>query len=224
MTTSQSLIEAAYARSTSNDAGKLAIDGELLSHLNRKYQSMHARMAVAQKDNALARSTLTFAGAPIAATLPTDIIDIVRLETATGGRVYQMSVAEKDRTYILGPAVFRQGNSMISRGLAAGATVNGVADPIVGTVLTIFYTDAPASIVALSSTLDPRFPVRYENVLVLDLAIYLSLKDAGRDPQSFQNLKTEYAEENAIFLALTKSSNTAKDAPSTSTAPSAAGS
>src|SRR3954468_23955036 len=80
MSTAQQLIEAGYSRSTANDAGKLASDGELLLHLNRKYQSLYAIMALEGGDNALTRTTIALAGAPPAAALPADVIDIKRVE------------------------------------------------------------------------------------------------------------------------------------------------
>jgi hypothetical protein len=210
MSTAQQLIEAAYARSTSNDAGKLASDGELLLHLNRKYQSLYAIYAIAAGDNTLAKAVLVLAGAPPAAALPVDIIDIKRLEQVSGAKAYLIPADEKDRTWHLAPAFYRQGNSLVARGLAgdlaAGASVN------------LYHLDAPAALVALATNTDARFPVRFEDILVLDLAIYLSTKDEGRSEKEYKALKDEYAEAIAMFNALTNGSNTAKDRPSTAVA------
>lgn len=201
-TSAQSIIESAFARSTASDAGKLAVDGELISHLNREYQNMHGLMAIHQPDNALAVIALTFAGVPASASLPTDIIDIVRLESSVDAtRAQLVPTADKDRTYHLKPAVHRKGNTLIS--------VGRTGDPIVGTVLTMYYTDAPAAITALASTLDARFPVRFENVLVLSCAVYLSIKDEGRDASRMAALKREWQDEYTKFLTLIGASNTA---------------
>jgi hypothetical protein len=205
-TLAQSIIEAAFAASTASDSGKLAVDGEMILHLNRKYQSMHAMMGRYQRANALAKTTLTFAGSPPSAALPTDIIDVVRVELASDGtRVYIVPVEEKDRTYNLASqsCAFRQGNTLVSVGRAG--------DPVAGTVWNLFHMDAPATLSALSSTLDPRFPVRFEMVLVLDLAIYLSVKDEGRSPAAFQALKAEYQDEYETFKELIGASNTATE-------------
>lgn len=211
MSTAQALIEAGYARSTANDPGKLASDGELLLHLNRKYQSLYAIMALAGGDNALALTTLVLGGvAPYSAALPTDLIDIKRLEQIGGGKAYLIPADEKDRSWHLAPAFYRQGNSIISRGktgdLGAGQSIN------------VYHLDAPAALNALGSVTDPRFPVRYEDILVLDLAIYLSTKDEGRSEGEYKQLKDEYADAMAMFNALVLGSNTALERPSTATA------
>lgn len=207
MSTAQSLIEAGYARSTANDAGKLASDGELLLHLNRKYQSLYAFMAVAAGDNALAKATLVLAGAPPAAALPVDVIDIKRLEQLLGGKAYLIPADEKDRSWHLAPAFYRQGNSLVSCArsgdLAAGQSV------------VVYHLDAPAALAALGSVTDPRFPVRYEDILVLDLAIYLSSKDEGRSEKEYKQLKDELSDAMALFNQLVRGSNTAKERPST---------
>jgi hypothetical protein len=211
MTTAQSLIESAYSRSTSNDAGKLAGDGELLLHLNRKYQSLYAIMAAFGGDNSLASTVLNFLGAPQAvAALPADVIDIIRLEQSNGAKAYLIPANEKDRSWHLAPSMYRQGNSIISRGLAG--------DPVNGTSIILYHLDAPAALSALASSVDTRFPVRYEEILVLDLAIYLSVKDEGRSEKEYKQLKDEYADAMAAFNLLVRGSNSAKERPQRSVA------
>jgi hypothetical protein len=213
MTTAQSLIESGYARSTANDAGKLASDGELLLHLNRKYQSLYAIMAVEGGDNALASTILVLAGGPPAfAALPVDVIDIKRLEQLSGAKAYLVPADEKDRSWHLAPAFYRQGNSLISLGRAGDLGVGGS--------VVVYHLDSPAALSALGSTTDPRFPVRYEDILVLDLAIYLSSKDEDRADKEYKQLKDEYADAMGMFNKLVKSSNTAKDRPSDAAAKS----
>jgi len=211
MTTAQQIIESAYSRSTSNDAGKLAGDGELLLHLNRKYQSLYAIMAAFGGDNALASAVLNFAGGPPAvAALPVDAIDLIRVEQANGGKAYLIPANEKDRGWHLAPAMYRQGASLISRGQTG--------DPGVGTAITLFHLDAPAALVALATALDARFPVRYEEILVLDLAIYLSVKDEGRSVNEYKQLKDEYRDAMEAFNLLVRGSNSAKERPQPSVA------
>jgi hypothetical protein len=207
MSTAQQLIEAGYARSTANDAGKLASDGELLLHLNRKYQSLYAIMALSGGDNALAKTTLVLAGAPAAAALPTDVIDIKRLELLDGSKAYLIPADEKDRSWHLAPSFYRQGGSIVSRGLTGDLGVGGS--------VVVYHLDAPAALAALATSTDPRFPVRYEDILVLDLAIYLSTKDDGRDETEYKQLKDELADAMTMFNALVRGSNTALARPST---------
>lgn len=213
-TTAQQIIEAGFARSTASDAGKLAVDGEMINNLNRRYQSMFAMMAKYQPDNVSASTTLTFASSPATVALPTDIINILRVEQQSGARAYLYKATEKDRTYLLSPGVYRRGNSLV--------TIGGASDPVAGTVWNLIYNDAPATLSVLASTLDTRFPVRYENILILDQAVYLSIKDEGRDAQRIAALKGEFAQEYKFFLDAIGASNTATESatpqPSTKTA------
>jgi hypothetical protein len=182
----------------------------MLAHLNRKYQSTFARYSIKSGDNAVARMPLTWAGTPALVSLPVDIVDIVKIETAAGARTYLIPVQERDRTWHLAPAYFRQGNSLASRGAAAGV-YGAAADPVATDVYTLWYKDAPAAITGLSSVLDVRFPVRFEGILIADLALYLSVKDEGRSPTQMQAIRDELAREEAAFALLIGESNTAKE-------------
>lgn len=218
MATTQSLIEAAFARSTASDAGKLAVDGEMIAHLNRKFQNLFARYSVSVGDNGTARTTLTWASSPATVTLPTDIVDILKLETAAGGRVYLIPVRERDRTWHLAPACFRIGNTLMSRGAIAGV-YGPAADPVAGDVTTVWYKDAPAQLTALATALDTRFPQRFEMLLVLDMALYLSAKDEGRSPVAMQQLRDELKREEDAFALLVGESNTGRESAHTGRAP-----
>lgn len=207
MTTSvQQILEAAYSHSTANDPGKLATDLELIGELDRTYQRLYAELAIASGDNALSASALTLAGSPASATLPTDVIDVLRVEKATdGSKVYLIPASEKDRAWHLSPAVYRQGTTLVSR--------NRAGDPVSGQVLSAYVLDAPAALTTLSDTLDPRWPHRLDSLLVLDLALYLSDKDVDRNPQDYTALRTEYRDELAAFASLVGNSNSAKETP-----------
>lgn len=206
MTTVQQIIEAGYARSTSNDAGKLAGDPELIAYLNRRYQMRFALLASASGDNKLASTVLNLAGSPASAALPTDIIDIIRVQNAAGAKVHVIPVDEKDRSWHVGPCVYRQGNSIVARGVAG--------DPVAGAALTLYHLDAPAALTLLASILDSRYPARFEGLLVLDLAVYLSTKDAGRDEGEYRELVIESEKEEKAFNILVYGSSTAKERPS----------
>lgn len=187
----QDIVEASYASSTASDAGKLATDLELVNHLNRTFQ---LRFAVWSQIVGGAASgvplSLTFSGSPATASLPTDIIDIDRLEIA-GLKVRMLPVEEKDRSWHLAPGVYRQGLTLVSRGNSG--------DPIAGTVMTAWIDDAPATLTSLASVIDIRFPVRFHKLLILDLALYLDTKDEGRDPTGHQKLLDEYGREEQSF-------------------------
>lgn len=204
-TTVQQIIEAAYARSTANDPGKLAQDAELIGQLDRTYQRLYAELAVASGDNALSKVTLTLTGSPANAILPTDVIDLVRVESVSGGKINLIPAYEKDRPWHLSPAVYRQGTSVISRGNAG--------DPLSGSSIVALVLDAPTSLTTLASVLDTRWPHRFDSLLILDLALYLSDKDVGRSPADYVNLRTDLKDELAAFASLLENTNSAKETP-----------
>lgn len=216
-TTAQQIFESAVARSTVSDPGKLVQDGELIIYLNRRFQSLFAQQGLLQKENTLAKTTGTFAGAPPSFTLPVDIVNVVRVEKSDGTRVYLIKVEEKDRTTRLAPAAFRQGNSIVS----CASTVGGVSDPIATDVWNVYYNDAPATLSALSSTLDTRFPVRFENILVTDLAIYCETKSEQPSATRLQQLNEELGAELKAFGLLLGGSNTARQTSNADRVPGA---
>lgn len=217
-TTAQQLIEAAYARSTASDAGKLAVDGEMLVHLNRTYQNTFARYSQASGDNALASISTTWAGAPAIISLPTDIVDIVLLQNAAGQTVRLIPAREINRTWHLAPACIRVSNTLQTRGALAGA-FGALADPIAGDAVRMFYKDSPATLSALGSTLDARYPVRFEHLLIADLALYLWSKDEGRPADRGQELMAELQRQEAYFVSIVGPSNTARESAHTGSAP-----
>lgn len=198
MATVQNLYEAAIASATANDAGKLSTDLEVINHLNHTFQLRYALWSEAAGDAASGLPlTLTFSGTPATVTLPTDLIDINRVEfVSTGAKVRILPVEEKDRSWHLAPSVYRQGLTLVSRGQTG--------DPITGTVVTTWIDDAPATLTTLSSAIDIRFPVRFHKLLILDLALYLDTKDEGRDPSQHQKLLTEYQYEDSMFKTVSQ--------------------
>jgi hypothetical protein len=204
-TTVQNIIEGAYSRSTANDPGKLATDGELISVLNRVYHAMYALAAAASPERFTSKVALNLAGAPPAVTSPVDVIDIRRLETAAGAKVNIIPVEEKDRGWHLAPAVFRQGATIVSRA-AAG-------DPVAGDVLTAWILDAPTDVAALANQIDVRFPTRHVELIVVELAMYLATKDSGRDAGEFAALKSYRDMQMEAFFRLSGLSTTALQSP-----------
>lgn len=205
-TTAQNLIEAAYSRSTANDPGKLATDGELLGVANRIQHTLFALAAAAAPERFMSRVNLTaLSGTPAATTLTTDVIDVRRMQNASGGKVNVIPVEEIDRGWHLAPAVYRQGLSLVSRGNAG--------DPISGDVLTCFQLDAPADLTALNSVVDTRFPTRHIELIVVEMAIYLATKDTGRSASEFQALKDFRDMQLEAFFRLSGLSMTALQSP-----------
>lgn len=190
-TTAQALIEAAYSRSTANDAGKLASDAELLGRLNRVFQGLYALAARQRPDEFLAALVLTIGGSPAFAILPSDQIEIRRIQNASGAKVHLIPTREVDRSWHIAPSVYRVGLALTSRGR--------VGDPIPGDVLTLWVLDAPATLVTLATLIDLRFPTRHHEILANDLALYLATKDEGRDPAHYTQVANDQRQKLVAF-------------------------
>lgn len=192
-TSVQTLIEGAYSRSSNNDPGKLATDGELVGHLARIYPRTWALIARARPDQFSSVTTATLTGSPPAATISGDIVDILNVLDVAGSKVNVIPITEQFRTWHLAPCVYRKGASIVSR--------NKAGDPTAGQVLTVVQLDAPAPLALLADVLDSRYPSRHYQLLVDMLANYIGTKDAGRSPQDRAALLQELKESAAALQA-----------------------
>ena len=172
MTTVRELVVGAYNSSTLNNAGKLALDAELVSQTDRMYQQLWPLIARARPDQYGATTTLTLSGVPPVASLPTGLIDLQGVTDADDGIVNVIPTTDLQRSWNLPPAVTRIGQTLRSRA--------NTGDPSSGDVLTVLYLDQPAALTTMDSVLDTRWPSRHNQLLVDALAMYLATKDAGR--------------------------------------------
>lgn len=191
MTTVRTLIVGAYNRSTLNDPGKLASDAELILHLDRVYQRMWPLIARARPDQYSASTTLTLTGVPPSAALPASVIDLMGLTASDGSAVNIIPATQRTRLWNLAPCVYRVGTTLYSRA--------ATGDPIASDALTLVYLDQPTALTTMDDTLDTRWPVRHDQLLVDYLALYLSVKDAGRDGSDRQAIAQELAQDVAAF-------------------------
>jgi len=173
----------------------------VLAHLNRRFQNLFARWAVRAGDAALVTTSISWAGTPAVATLPTDQIDIVRIETSAGILITIIPTREVSRSWHLAPACIQVGATLRSRGAIAHAR-GYERDPANGDVSSMLHKAAPASITTLNDSLDGRFPVRHELGLVLDLALMLAMKQEGLSPATIQSIREELTREEATFAFL----------------------
>lgn len=187
------ILDGAYNRATDNDPGKLAQDGELIAHLSRVYQRAWPLMARARPDEFNSTTTTTINGVPPNGPLPADVIALLGVFNASGAPVWVGATTDRARLWQLAPALYRQGTRLVSR--------NQAGDPLAGDVLTVVVLDAPAALVFLTDTLDPRWPVRHVQLLVDVLAVYLSVKDAGRDASDRSAIASELQQSIAAFAA-----------------------
>ncbi len=193
MATARDILSGAYNRSASNDPGKLAQDGELLAHMNRLYQRLWALFSRARPEEAGSTTTVTLAGMTPAATLPTDLVDLLLCENADGDPVHLIPAHERLRLWHVAPSAYRLGTTLYSRNLAG--------DPIAGDVLTLTLIQALTTITAGPDVLDTRFPTRHHQILVDSLALYLSVKDSGRSDGDRQALLVDLRTAAAAFAA-----------------------
>ena len=191
--TAQAVLEAAYARSSGNDPGKLASDAEMLAHMNRIFQRTWAMLAKARPDEFVTSVTWTLSGNPASVALPTDVIDVVGILNATGAQVHLIEASERFRLWHMAPCLYRLGMTLTSRQKAG--------DPTAGDVLTATITDAPTALTLLTTVIDSRWPTRHLQVLIDLVGVYLSAKDSGRSPSDRDAMLGELRQ-SAAALAL----------------------
>lgn len=192
-TTAQVIVEGGYAKSSNSDPGKMASDGELLNRLNRFFQTIYPLAARKRPDEYASTATITFAGNPGASTLaaatPTqvDVLEIIGAygvsgTVAAGAKIHLVAGIERVRTFQIAPVIFRRGLSIISRAQAG--------DPVATDVISLELLDSPAILSTLAINIDSRFPVRYHEILVNSVALYLMAKDGG-DANRFNQVSAD---------------------------------
>ncbi len=192
-TSVQTIIDGAYNRASNNDPGKLAQDGELIAHLSRVYERAWPLVARARPDQFSGTASVSLIGSPPSGTLPADLIDLTGAYNAFGVAVWVIPITDRTRTWLIPPCVYRQGMNLVSR--------NKPGDPVAGDTLSLVVLDAPAALTRLTDTLDSRWPVRHVQLLVDVLAVYLAVKDAGRDAGDRQAILSELQSDVAAFSA-----------------------
>lgn len=191
MATAQDFIEAALVRSSANDPGKLATDGELINHCSRVFARLFSLFARARPDKAQSITTVTLAGNPPTGALPQDLIDLRYVQNALGAKVHVIPSTELTRSWHIAPSVYQVGNTLYSR--------NKTGDPSAADVLTLFVLDQPAALTTLGSLVDVRFPVRHHQFVIDLVALYLDTKDSSRDANAHAKLVQEISEAKAAF-------------------------
>ena len=171
-TTVQDIVVAALARSAKNRPGYLATNStELTGSVYRVLRGFFA---------AGARINPTFYGktASVALTAggwprPADCEAVFRIETPATPPVEVVVVPYDDRAAETSkPALYRLGQVYFSAGNSL--------DPTVGN-LTFWYSKQPGVLAGLTDTLDPLWPETFNNALIIDLAMYLAIKDGRAD-------------------------------------------
>ena len=168
-TTPQDILNGAYGKSAKNVPGKLATDStELLEVVHRSLRGLYAIAARINPYFFASSASVAHNGTgwprPEAA-------EAVVLIQAGGNDVGVVPIEDRAADHAL-PNVYRFGQLYRSAGNAS--------DPTSGN-LTFWYakrSDKPAS---LTSTLDAAWVESYNELLVLEVAVYLALKDGRED-------------------------------------------
>ncbi len=178
-TTPRMILEGAYAKSTKNKPGTIATEStELLQVVIR---SMRGLYAVAARVNptffAEEATVAAVSGAWPRPELAESIFRIERTTTTTGGtgsagdEVVVVPFDDRKAESGIG-AVYRIGQNFKSAGNAPDPT---------GGDLKFFYSKRPTDPANLDATLDALWTEQFNELLILEVAIYLALKDARAD-------------------------------------------
>ncbi len=169
MTTAKQIILMAYAKSKRNNPGTDASEtGELLPLLHRALSALFAVGARVNPYFFAASSSVAYAG--VGWPRPAAAEAVFGVETASGVEVVVVPREQKDAEPGL-PSVYRWGQVYRPTG--------GVQGPTAADTLTFLYSKVPDAIATLDTELDPLWREGYNELLALELAIYMALKDGG---------------------------------------------
>jgi hypothetical protein len=193
MATTQTIIEKAYNRSTGFDPGIVAEDAELIAELDALYQSFYALYARSRPKECTTTMSIELQGNPAKQIMAPVPIDVLFIFNEDQHQVHLIPATERERTWHMAPCVYQNGSWIISR-------MHG-GDPVACDILELTVLDTPVTLTALTTLIDPRFPLRNHRVLVDGLALYLSAKDEGRDPGEHAKIVQGYTQALGAFAS-----------------------
>ena len=167
-TTPREIIEAAYAKSLKNQPGAIASDAELLGQVirvTRKYYAGAARINpwFFGESASVAWDGTTWPR-------PDTAEAVFRLEQSG---VEVVVVPSDDRAAeATSPSVSRLGQAYYP----AGNATDPAASPV-----DFFYSRRPTDPASLDATIDSSWPEQFNELLILDIAVYLAVKDGQQE-------------------------------------------
>lgn len=170
-TTPDDIFTAAYAKSRKNNPGVTATPTELLNLFIRVYPLFWTIAARVNPAFFGKQSAVTYLDTPGGWSRPTDAESIFRIEDDGGEEVIIVPFDERDADPYV-PAVYEWGQVFYS----AGNSLDPEEESGV-TELTFWYSKIPDTVAAATEELEALWPEHYNELLVLELAIVLSLKD-----------------------------------------------
>lgn len=179
MSTYREILDMAYARSLLNQASEISTEStELLQVTHRAVTGL---FAVGARVNPMYFGKISSAVSySMGWDRPIDAESVFRIEKDDGTEVTVVPLNDQgaeDQS----PCVYEMGQVYY----LAGGTGLATTDDLV-----FYYAKSPFVPNALTDNVDAMFPDEYDELLALEVAVYLCVKDGGRD-QEFQVLKAE---------------------------------
>lgn len=185
-TTVQEILLAAYSKSAKNRPGHIASEStELLQVVVRALRGLFADGVKFNQKFYARRASVAYDGTAGGWPRPDAAEAIVRIELPNGKRVAEVPFDDREAEKGL-PSVYGLGQVFYSAG--------NTNDPVSGN-LVMFYSARPRDLTDLEAdpegTLDPNWPEQFNELLILEVAIYLATKEGNREAE-VQALQAEY--------------------------------
>lgn len=193
-TTVTDILTAAFAKSTKNVPSR--ITSETTDLCGVVTRSLRGVFAVGARVNPVfygTQATVVFSAPGWAR--PVDAESVFRLELLTGAEVALVPFDQRQAELAL-PSVYAMGQVYRSAG--------NPSDPTSGS-LVVFYAKRATAVTGLTDTLDALWPEAYNELLVLDVALYLALKDGRADEVG--TLKLERDRWLSLYVAFLEHAN-----------------
>lgn len=173
-TTVRQILDAAYAKSQKNRPGTIASEStELLQVVQRSLRGLFADAVNFNRKVYASRVQVVFDAALGGWRRPSNAEAVVRIETPAGAWVREVPFDDKGAEALL-PSVYSMGQVFYPAG--------NPNDPVAGN-LVFFCSMRPRDLAGLegdpAGTLDPLWPEQFNEILILDVAIYLAVKDSN---------------------------------------------
>lgn len=191
MTTPQDIFDNAYGYSTKNVPTEVAEEGtELFKKLNRVMDQVYSIASLVNPTYFGKKTTVTAPGAGSPWPEPSDAETIFYIQDGSGTEVVVVRIQEQDAEPGK-PNVYSLGRKLY--------TVGGSNDPDPSSDnLEIFYSASPTDPADKDSDLDATWDEDFNELLSLEIALYLAHKD-GR-PEEYEFLLTERDRELQRFV------------------------
>lgn len=189
MITVQQILTGAYGHSTKNTPRRIATEEtELFQMVIRATRGLYS--FAARVNPIFFATTSTVTGVAGAWTRPVDAESIFRIEDDDDAEVAVVPFDDKTAEPSM-PAVYELGQVFRTGGAAI--------DPAATDDLTFFYSKRPTSPASLSDSIDASWPEQFNELLMLEVAIYLALKDGRGD--ELPTLMTARDKEVQLYVA-----------------------